>query len=49
MKVSFLKLVVVAVAVAGTIGLTSCNRGYGCPSDFSVEAYNPTTPSVTIC
>jgi hypothetical protein len=37
MKKSWVKLGVVLVAVLLVIGATSCNRGYGCPNNFSVE------------
>ena len=39
MKFKGIKKLIVAVAILGavTITLSSCNRGIGCPSDFSVE------------
>ena len=39
MKVSSLKLGLIAVGLIACVSMTSsCNKGYGCPSDFSVEA-----------
>ncbi len=39
MKVSSLKFILIAVGLIACVAMTtSCNRGYGCPSDFSVEA-----------
>ncbi len=32
-----LKVIVVALAIAFAFSTTSCNRGYGCPNNFSVE------------
>jgi len=39
MKLSGIKKLIVALALLGaaTITLSSCNRGIGCPSDFSLE------------
>lgn len=39
MKVSSLKFILIAVGLVACVSMTtSCNRGYGCPSDFSVDA-----------
>ncbi|HZV43036.1 MAG TPA: hypothetical protein VFF90_01075 [Saprospiraceae bacterium] len=39
MKLSFFKSVLVAFGfVACLLTMSSCNKGYGCPADFSVEA-----------
>jgi len=39
MKVSSLKFVLIAVGLIACVTMTSsCNKGYGCPSDFSVDA-----------
>ncbi len=39
MKLSSLKFFLIAVGLIACVTMTtSCNRGYGCPSDFSVEA-----------
>ena len=38
MKIRGIKKLIVAIAFLGTLStLTSCNRGIGCPSDFSLE------------
>lgn len=38
MKGKKLKHLVVLLAFAATIGsMTSCQRGYGCPNNFSIE------------
>ncbi len=39
MKVSSLKFILIAVGLIACVSMTtSCNRGYGCPSDFHAEA-----------
>ncbi|MEO5906266.1 MAG: hypothetical protein ABIQ11_06040 [Saprospiraceae bacterium] len=39
MKLSSFKLILTALGfVACLATTTSCNKGYGCPSDFSVDA-----------
>jgi hypothetical protein len=39
MKLSSLKTAFIALGlVAGLLTFSSCNRGYGCPTDFSVDA-----------
>ncbi len=39
MKVSSLKFILIAVGLVACVSMTtSCNKGYGCPSDFSVDA-----------
>ena len=39
MKVSSLKFILVSLGLIACVSMTtSCNKGYGCPSDFSVEA-----------
>ena len=39
MKVSSLKFFLIALGLIACVSITSsCNRGYGCPSDFSVDA-----------
>ena len=39
MKVSSLKFLLIAVGLVACVSMTSsCNKGYGCPSDFSVDA-----------
>ena len=39
MKVSSLKFILVGLGLAACVTMTSsCNKGYGCPSDFSVDA-----------
>lgn len=39
MKLSSLKTFLVAIGfVATLVTMSSCNKGYGCPSDFSVDA-----------
>ncbi len=39
MKLSGIKKLIVAIAIlaSAAITLSSCNRGIGCPSDFSLE------------
>lgn len=39
-------LALVAVLALAALSMTSCNRGYGCPSDFSV-AENVVQPIAT--
>ena len=47
MKVSSLKFVLIAVGLVACVSMTSsCNKGYGCPSDFHVEASSVTPASV---
>jgi hypothetical protein len=47
MKVSSLKFVLIAVGLIACVSMTSsCNRGYGCPSDFSVDAATEVPASV---
>jgi hypothetical protein len=29
------------VLIAGVLATTACNRGYGCPTDFSLEVQQP--------
>jgi len=36
-KSAAFKFIVVALAVAFAISVSSCNRGYGCPNNFSVD------------
>lgn len=39
MKVSSLKFALMAIGLIACVTMTtSCNKGYGCPSDFSVDA-----------
>ena len=39
MKVSSLQFLLIAVGLVACVSMTSsCNKGYGCPSDFSVDA-----------
>jgi hypothetical protein len=39
MKLSSLKTFLVALGfVASLVTMSSCNKGYGCPADFSVDA-----------
>jgi hypothetical protein len=38
MNKSFLRLSIVVLVLAATLtSMTSCNRGYGCPTDFSIS------------
>jgi hypothetical protein len=47
MKVSSLKFVLIAVGLVACVSMTSsCNKGYGCPSDFHVEAASGASASV---
>ncbi len=39
MKVSSLKFVLIAIGLVACVSMTtSCNKGYGCPSDFHADA-----------
>ena len=39
MKVPSLKFILIAVGLVACVSMTtSCNKGYGCPADFSVDA-----------
>jgi len=49
MKVSALKLLVFLGFAAIALSTTACNRGYGCPSDFSVEAVDAPSPVQPAC
>ncbi|MFK8058134.1 MAG: hypothetical protein AB8F78_18555 [Saprospiraceae bacterium] len=31
------------VLIASVVATTACNRGYGCPTDFSLEIEQPST------
>lgn len=42
-------LVVVAIFAFAAASLSSCNRGYGCPTNFSAEAVTNTTTVTTSC
>jgi hypothetical protein len=37
MKKNFKKLLTITGFLALTLSFTSCNRGYGCPNNFSLE------------
>ncbi|MEL7221991.1 MAG: hypothetical protein AAGJ93_11775 [Bacteroidota bacterium] len=37
MKVSRQRIAQVALFLASSAFLSSCNRGYGCPTDFSID------------
>lgn len=42
MKKSIVKVLVLAAFLAfGAMSMSSCNKGYGCPSDFSLGAITP--------
>ena len=49
MKVSAFKLLVFLGFAAILVSATACNRGYGCPSDFSVEAVGTPAPGHPAC
>ena len=50
MKLTSLKSLLVALGfVACLFSTTSCNRGYGCPTDFSVEAVEIQAPMNPSC
>ncbi len=38
MKKSLKKIVLFAAALVVVASLSSCNRGYGCPSNFSLDS-----------
>ncbi len=39
MKVSSLKFILIGLGLSASLVMTTgCNKGYGCPSDFSVDA-----------
>ncbi len=47
MKVPSLKFILIAVGLVACVSMTtSCNKGYGCPSDFSVDAASKASVSV---
>ena len=47
MKVSSLKFDLIAVGLVVCVSMTSsCNKGYGCPADFHVEATSGVSASV---
>jgi hypothetical protein len=49
MKVSSFKLILSALGfVVCMATMTSCNKGYGCPSDFSVDASKEAPAHVSI-
>lgn len=44
MKKSFLRTVILALFVAAAaFSMTSCNKGYGCPNNFSLDV-----PSISL-
>ena len=48
MKVSSLKYLLTVLGFVACIAMTtSCNKGYGCPSDFSVDS-NTELPAATV-
>jgi hypothetical protein len=50
MKVSSLKFVLIAVGLIICASMTtSCNKGYGCPSDFHVDATTEVPAVVPSC
>lgn len=49
MKVSALKLLVFLGFIALILSAAACNRGYGCPSDFSVDAMESPAPDSPGC
>lgn len=50
MKVPSLKYFLIAVGLIACVSVTSsCNRGYGCPSDFSVEAMEKSSINNPTC
>lgn len=47
MKISSIRLFLAALGfIACMVTTTSCNKGYGCPSDFSVDARTEAPVSV---
>jgi predicted small secreted protein len=37
-KRNFKSILAIAVLLAFTLSMTSCNRGYGCPNNFSLKS-----------
>ncbi|MBK9981239.1 MAG: hypothetical protein IPP15_02240 [Saprospiraceae bacterium] len=49
MKVSSLKYLLILLGFVACVTMTtSCNKGYGCPSDFHVDA-NSEVPAAPSC
>ncbi len=38
MKISIKNLILAVVAIIGVATISSCNRGVGCPNNFSMES-----------
>jgi hypothetical protein len=45
-KVNFKQLLLVAALFAAAISFSSCNRGYGCPNNFSINTVTNAAASV---
>ncbi len=48
MKVSSFKIILTTLGFAACLAMsTGCNKGYGCPSDFSVDACTEMPATIT--
>lgn len=50
MKLPSVKFFLVTLGFIASMAMTTgCNKGYGCPSDFSVEARTETPATIPSC